>query len=100
MKTYEQFLDGVMPYTPGCPLPMAINAIRETVIELCDTTLLSLRDHDPVDVIANICDYDFDTPTVYRVCQIMKACYMVIDIGPKAPHDIFEPALYQQKIPW
>lgn len=99
MKTYEHFLDGVMPYTPGCPLPMAINAIRETAIELCEKTLLLQRDHDPVDVIANIVDYDFDTPTGYRVFKIMKAWYKDIELVPTAPDDILDPALYNQNIP-
>jgi hypothetical protein len=99
MKTYEQFLDGVMPYVPGCPVPMAINAIRESVIELCEKTLLLQRDHDPVDVIANTVDYDFDTQSGYRVFKIMRAWYKDVELVPTAPDDITDPALYNQNIP-
>jgi hypothetical protein len=99
MKTYEQFLDGVMPYVPGCPVPMAINAIRESVIELCEKTLLLQRDHDPVDVIANTVDYDFDTQSGYRVFKIMRAWYKDVELIPTAPDDITDPALYNQNIP-
>lgn len=99
MKTYEQFLDGVMPYVPGCPVNMATMAIRETVVELCEKALLLQRDHDPVDVLINTVDYDFDAPTGYRVFKIMKAWYKDRELIPTSPDDIADPALYNQLIP-
>lgn len=98
MKTYDQFLDGVMPYVPSCPLEMAVHAIRETVVDLCERSLLIQRDHDPVDVIANTVDYDFDAPTGYKVAKIMRAWYKDQELIPTAPDDINDPSLYNQQL--
>jgi hypothetical protein len=99
MKNYSQFLDGVMPYVPGCPVAMAEHAIRETVIDMCERSLLLQRDHDAIDVIAGVVDYDFDPPTNYRVFKIMKAWFRDIELTPVAPDDVMDVSLYNQTIP-
>ena len=99
MKTYSHFLDGVMPYVPGCPIEMAEHAIRETCIDLCERSLLLQRDHDSIDVIAGITDYDFDPPNGQRVFKIMKAWFRNTELTPVSPDDVTDVSLYNTYIP-
>lgn len=36
---FSALYDKVVPYLPGCPLPMVFDAVRETVIDLCERSL-------------------------------------------------------------
>lgn len=38
MKPWTLYLPEVMPHVPGCPTPVAINAIRNAAIEFCEKT--------------------------------------------------------------
>lgn len=92
--TYESFFDEVMPFVPGCTTAIAKTAIRNTVIDFCEKTLILQRDHDPVTVIYNIVDYDFEPPTNYLVSKIMKAWYKDTELQPVAPDSISSALLY------
>ena len=97
-KTYEQFLDYVMPHVPGCPVELAVQAIRNTTIEFCERTLILQRDHDPVTVVANVQDYDCEPPTGYLVHKVMKAWYKERELTPFTPDQISDAFAYRRKI--
>lgn len=99
MKTYESFLDEVMPHVPGCQVNIAVNAIRNTVVEFCEKSLILQRDHDPVTVIAGIADYDLDPPNGYLVTKIMKAWHENVPLVAAAPDEIGTVAVYNQQAP-
>lgn len=97
-KTYEEFLDYVMPHVPGCTPEMAIQAIRNTAIDFCEKSLILQRDHDPVTVVANVQDYDFEPPTDYLVQKIMRAWYKENELVPFTPDQISDAFAYRRKI--
>lgn len=98
-KSYDEFLSWVLPDVPGCPEISAINAIRDATIEFCEKTLIHQVDHDPVTVIANIADYDLETPvTGTRVFKVMRAWYKGQQLHPLAPDMVRDPSIYNQLI--
>ena len=98
-KTYEDFYDEVLPYLPGCTPALAKVAIRNAVIDFCESSLIIQRDHDPVTVLAGIIDYDFEPPTGYLVTKIMRAWYKGSELQPTSPDDIDASILYNQTYP-
>lgn len=48
MKPLTEFLPEVMPSVPGCPNPLAVNAVRNSVIEFVSRARLLLRSVDVV----------------------------------------------------
>lgn len=98
-KTYEDFFDEVLPYLPGCTPAMAKVAIRNAVIDFCEGSLILQRDHDPVTILKETIDYDFEPPTGYLVCKIMKAWFKGVELTPKAPDELPGPLLYNRRFP-
>lgn len=56
MKTLTDFLPEVMPSVPGCPQPMVINAIRNSVIEFQERSGLS-EQTIPITLVPDLADY-------------------------------------------
>jgi hypothetical protein len=98
MKTYDTFFPDVLPDVPGCPADVALRAIRHTVIEFCEKSLINQVTQDPITLRANITDYDLDAPTGYRVHKVMKAWFKGVEMQPVAPDDITVPDPYSQTI--
>lgn len=98
MKTYEAFFPDVLPDVPGCPADVAIRAIRNTVIEFCEKSLIHQVTQDPITIRANLTDYDLDAPTGYRVHKVMKAWFQGAELSPVAPDDIVTPDAYSQSV--
>lgn len=98
-KTYETFYDEVLPHMPGCTPAMAKLAIRNAVIDFCEGSLILQRDHDPVDVLIGIIDYDFEPPTGYLVSKMMKAWYKGVELDPVAPDSISQSIFYNSRYP-
>lgn len=96
MKTYEQFLNEVMPHVPGCPTTVAVNAVRNSCIEFCEKSLIMQRDHDLVSVIANIPDYDFEPDTGYVVIKIMRAWFEATPLQPISPDEVGSIRVYNK----
>lgn len=91
---YDAYLPYVLPETPGCPEIVAIQAIRNAVIEFCEKSLLLQRDHDPISTVAEVSDYDFDPPTGYLVTKLMRAWYQRTELKVLAPDNVADPAIY------
>lgn len=96
MKKYEAFLDEVLPHVPGCTNEIALQAIKNTVIEFCEKTFILQVDHDPVTVIAGEVDYDLEPPEGYLVTKIIRAWFKNSELTPVGPDDIDKPSLYNR----
>jgi hypothetical protein len=61
-----------MPLVPGCPEPLAINAVRNASVDFCCTTLWWQEEHGPVD-ITSAQPYDLVLAPGVGLAQIMSA---------------------------
>lgn len=99
MKTYDVLFPEVLPEVPGCPPELAIQAIRNTVIEFCQKSLIHQVTLDPLTLIAGNTDYDLDPPSSgTQVAKVMKVWYQGTELQPVAPDDVANPELYQRTI--
>jgi hypothetical protein len=94
MTPYENFFPEVLVELPDCSPDVAIMAIRNTVIEFCQKSLIYQETLDPVSIIGNIDTYDLDAPKGYRVHKVMKAWFKGSELKPLAPDDIGVPDPY------
>lgn len=98
MKSYEDLFPDVLPDLPGCPPEIALRAIRHTVIEFCEKSLIHQVTLDPITVMAGFTQYDFDVPKGFRVQKIMKAWFKGLELEPVAPDSIRAPDAYSTVI--
>ena len=96
MKTYDAFFPDVLPDLPGITADMAIRAIRHTVIEFCEKSLIYQVTQDPITLQAGLDTYDLDAPKGYRVHKVMKAWFKGTELTPIAPDDLTAPDPYLQ----
>jgi hypothetical protein len=100
MKNYDVFYPEVLPEVPGCPAALALQAIRNTVIEFCEKSLIHQVTQDPLTLLPNLSDYDLDPPSKQqRVQKIMRVWFKGAEIGPVAPDDVATPDVYAANIP-
>lgn len=99
MTAYEDFFPWVLNEVPGCPEITAIQAIRDTMIDFCEKTLIHQVDHDPISTIATVPDYDLDAPVRgTRVVKVMRAWHKNTELLPAAPDQVRDPHVYNQGI--
>jgi len=95
MASYDLFLPYVLPDAPGCPEIAATQAIRSAAIDFCERSLILQRDHDPVTVVKNVIDYDFDPPiTGTLVTKLMRAWFERDELEVVAPDMVSDPTVY------
>lgn len=97
-KSYEAFFPDVLPDVPGITPDMALRAIRQSVIEFCEKSLIHQVTQDPISLIPNIDTYDLDAPRGYRVGKVMRAWYLGSELQPVAPDDMRAPDAYSTVI--
>lgn len=96
MATYEQFFPNILPEAPGVAETIAENAVRNTVIEFCEKSLILQRDHDPITLVEGVVDYDLEPPTGYLCVKVMKAWLENNPLDPLAPDFVREAAVYNR----
>lgn len=69
------FLPEVVPYAPNVPNPIAINAIRNALIEFCEQTAWDTYECLPQTGQAGMSDYEMDTPEGTEVSRVMSVFY-------------------------
>ena len=99
MTPYTNFLDYVLPDAPGCTNEVALLAIKNTVIEFCEKTLILQQDHDPVTLVRGVVDYDLEPPKDHQVSKIMKVFYKDRPITPLSPDDVGAASIYNKNFP-
>lgn len=81
--TPEDFLPDVMLDVPGCPEPVAVNALRHALEEFCRKSLWWTADIDPVDVVAGVHTYDLVSPVLDTVVAgILRIAHDGHKLGP------------------
>jgi hypothetical protein len=96
MATLSNFYPYVLPEVPGCPEMTVDLALKSSIIEFCEKSLILQRDHDPLTVVAGVVDYDFEPPTGSLVVKIMKAWYKSKELKPVAPDEVDKAELYNR----
>jgi hypothetical protein len=84
MTPLDNFLPEVIPYVPGCPQPIAINAVRNALIELCDKSYWSVYEADPLNIVAGTSDYELDSPTDTDIAGVIDVMYNGYVLQPAA----------------
>lgn len=98
--SYDSFMPWVLINCPGVAEVAAVQALKDAAIEFCELTLIHQADHDPVAVVANVTDYDLESPvTGTRIFKVMRAWYKGKLLTPVAPDQVNEPSVYNQSIP-
>lgn len=94
MTPHTAFLDYVLPQVPGATNEMALQEIKNTIIDFCEKSLLVQVDHDPVTAINGIMDYDFEPDSGRLVTKIIRAWYKGKPLEPVGPDEINTPSIY------
>lgn len=94
MTSYDDFLPYVLQDVPGCPEIAAVHAIRNTVIDFCEKSLVLQADLDPVSLVAGTADYDLEPPAGTLVTQIIKLYYRNQELAPAARDEIERAAYF------
>jgi hypothetical protein len=96
MTPYTAFLDYVLPETPGCTNEVALLALKNTVIDFCEKSLIHQVDHDPITLAKGIIDYDLEPLKDTLVTKIIKVYYKDQPLNPIAPDDIGDGTFYNR----
>lgn len=93
VNTWADFYNEVMPDVPGCPTPLADNAIKNAAIEFCERSMAWRINSAPIDLTAAVPIYTLNNPAGSIVVDIMDALVSGLQIKAKS-HDQLN-ALYQ-----
>jgi hypothetical protein len=87
--SYEAFLPEVMPFVRDCPEIVAVQAIRNAIIEFCEETHYLQENLDPMPGQKNVGLYQLDAnDSNYKVVEIMQAYYGDQLLIPKAQEEL------------
>lgn len=87
--SYELFLPEVMPYVRDVPELVAVQAIRNAVIEFCEETHYLQENLDPIAGQKNVGLYELcASDSNYKVVEIMQAYYGDQLLIPKAQEEL------------
>jgi hypothetical protein len=86
---YSDLTSETLPEVPGCPDMTIERAVRDAVIEFCDTTLCYSVDQDPVSVYAGLSEVDLELPRGTRLVQVIRAQLGRQPMGRKSRDDLF-----------
>lgn len=75
MKQLTDFLTRLNPMVPGCPQPVALQALLDTAIDFCDRTSIVQAVGDPVQVQPGVAQYDVDLPPETAVARVLNVWY-------------------------
>lgn len=87
---YESFYPEVMPFFPGVPEPMIVNAIRNACIEFCTRSDWLLYTPYPQQLTAEENEYDLtlDLPVGTAVTRVQSAWANQLPLTPKDEEDL------------
>lgn len=58
---------------PGCPEPLAEQAIVDSAVEFCEKTLAIRYESDPLIITSGVSSYDIEVPARHKLCRIISA---------------------------
>jgi len=80
MATLSDFLPHVLPYVPGCSRPLAELHIRNVLMDFCTWAPVVQQTLDPLTVVQDVRDYDFETDVGTVVTHVLEVKYRGRDI--------------------
>jgi hypothetical protein len=72
MVPVSAFFSRLLPNVVGCPEPLAHQAVVDSAIHFCDTTLATTVDLDPANVLVGVRDYELDLPSQQELAQVVR----------------------------
>jgi hypothetical protein len=75
VKPLTDFLTRLNPMVPGCPEPVALQALLDTAVDFCDRTMVVQHTTDPTPVVPGVATYDLDTPSGTTPARVLAAWY-------------------------
>lgn len=79
---FDSFLPEVLSLVPGCSDLLAVNALRNAAIELCEKSEAYQLEMDPITTIAGIHDYEFEVPASTVVHRVMWVSFQGQELEP------------------
>ena len=73
MKAASEFFSRVIPMAPGCPEPLAEQAIVDSAIDFCEKTLALRYQSDALIAVNGQSVYDIEVPTYHTLSRIISA---------------------------
>lgn len=96
MAATEDFYPWITAEVMGCPDPVMDLAIRSTIIDFAEKSLVLQQDLDPITTIPNISDYDLEPPRDHLVTKIMKVWFKGQELDAESPDEIKTPSVYNR----
>ena len=96
MATTEDFYPWITPEVLGCPEPTMDLAIRSTIIDFAEKSLVLQQDHAPITATANVQDYNLVPPANHLVTKVMKVWYKGQELDAESPDEVNTPSIYNQ----
>lgn len=79
---YEDLLPEIIPMVPGCSDTLIENAIRSSVVELCEKAETYQVELDPISTVSGLYEYELDPPANTSIHRILCITYKGIDLEP------------------
>lgn len=85
MGNFTDFFPEVLPEVVGCATPLALNAIRNAVIEFCNRTLVWDYDIPAIDIVADTHTYTLTVPANTMISTLMDVRDNGSPVNSKSP---------------
>lgn len=85
---YTDYLPEILPKVKGCPEQVAVNAVRNALIELCQRAPVWRYDHPALSSVIGTGSYSFTPPTGAEVVKILQAWYEGVPLTPATEDEL------------
>lgn len=85
---FDAFLPEVAPLVPGCPNPVAVNAIRNAAIEFCTETLVWQEAQEAFSATSTDFPMTLDAPSGTRAVQVVSMTVGGVPVDPVTEDDL------------
>lgn len=76
---FDDMVDDISPYVPGCPDPVIARTIRKVVIDLCQRAKVWHEDFLPVDLEVGRVAYPLSPPVAHAICTDITGGYTLVN---------------------
>jgi hypothetical protein len=88
MKPISDFFPRVLPYLPGCPEPMAEQALLDSAIAFCEDSSAVRVSLVPVAVTVDVSTYSLDAPSQQVIARVMGVQFDGRPLYPVSAEDV------------
>lgn len=76
---FDDMVNDLSPYVPGCPDPVIARTVRKVIIDMCQRAKVWHEDFLPVDLVVGQAAYALRSPVSYGVCTDVTGGYTLIN---------------------